>query len=303
MTSYNVKSLSGLNCQLNPIPEKKVRIVIKNQKGKAVKKMNRKQKLQVFYSVGKGKLLPMDKEPKKHKYKNYGDEITRLYNRAYEDFLKRNEKKGPDVKKIITQTGKYTDPAYRRKNVSIKINQVLQQKKIKGGKKHFTEKYEYTTTSKINQKNIFEKLELNKFSRGRKYKNVEIRLNLSLYDKDKGRMVSILPKPIHIKDVKKSIKAASKKWSPELFAKFDHDTVNLLYFTLRTAIAQKGLSMSPQAYKFQSEIKQQHYYIDKNKYSSKEVKKSIKGKNFKIPGRKLKLLNNFQVYLQVDYNK
>jgi hypothetical protein len=303
MTSYNVRSLSGLNCRLNPIPEKKVRIVIKNKKGKKIKKLNRKQSIQVFYSVGKEKLKPLDKAPRKYFYKNYGDELSRIYNKAYADYIKINEKAGPEVKKVIIQTGKFTDPAFRRKNVQIKISQSLQQRKLKGGKKHFTEKYEYTTTSKVNQKNIFEKLELNKFSKGKKYKNVEIRLNLSLYDQKTGRMVSILPRPIYIKNVKKTIKQASKKWAPELFARFDADTVNLLYFTLRTAIAQRGLSMSPKAYKFQSEIKQQSYYIDKEKYSTKEVKKSIKGKKLKIPGRHLKLLNNFQIYLQVDYNK
>jgi hypothetical protein len=259
---------------------KKITYYFVDEKGKTFEKNDGRRKMNVIFFKKRKKFF-LFKKFKKRKYNNkfYNSKIKNKIIHTIEK-IEKIEK----TEKIGLVENKEQSKNYElKKNFKILDNMDINftEKKID---KRYYDIYEYKTIKPVNQKNIFKLLDLNKYM-DKKYKNVKLLYTLSLYDQKQDRYQTILK--LNFDNVKKDYKEGIKKFPSALAVNFDINFINFLYFSVRKKLAQRAHSFTPQAFKFPSEIKQQTEILD--------------GK--KIPHRKLKLLQYFNTYIEVSYDR
>jgi len=282
-----------------------IKLVFKNQKGKRVN-INKRSKLKAYFTVkGSKKLFPLIGEgdlehyPQQFKYKNLGDFKSRLKQRARilaDDFVSAGIIKKPDII--------YYDRKSKQR-VSITSRE---EDYTKNKKSYRREHYVYKGTSKVNQKNILDFLGLNKFMDKRRFGKVSI--NFKFTPEDKKGFVSLGKDApvVKIADLHRSMLNAKKKFPRKLLRKMGFDVINHVYFSLRNQLWRRMWSITPQAFKFDSEIAKQRQekvapVYDKNGFPVVN-KRTGKVKYRRVgyaPGRHNELKKHFNIDIQINY--
>lgn len=248
----------------NPQKRTSIKLHFKDYRGRAIR-LNKRKKIQVYYTVGKGKKLIKLGRKNKKRFKNMGDYLVILKDKARQDDLKRNRTVKAKDLTVPVWTGSYRVPSFKQKKVQLHVPYKL----IKVTSKKSTKRkdiFEFTASTKFNQKYLFENLKFNKYL-GKAYKKVGVFIVMKFFNKASNETQTI---KINVKDVKGHIKKFTKNWKNAI-AKQGITMTGYIYYALLNALKGKFLHFSPKARRFNAKNKKG--YKDQIKY------KMIKGYN------------------------
>lgn len=227
----------------NPQKRTAIKLHYINYRGKHVK-LNKRSKIQVYYSVGRGKKLIKLGRTNKKRFKNAGDYVTALKDRARQDDLKRNAVKTTKEMTVPVWTGSYKVPAHAQKKkliyIPYKLTKVISKKSSRR-----KDIFDFKAETKYNQKYLFENLKFNKYL-GKRYKKVGVFLIMKFFNKQSNQEQTI---KIKLKDIKKHIKGFTKGWTNAI-AKSGITMTNYLYYALLNSLKGKFSHFSPKARRF-----------------------------------------------------
>lgn len=271
----------------NPQKRTAIKLHFQNARGKNVK-LNNKNKVRVYYSVGKSKkLVPLGRYGRR-KYKNQGDYINKLKDQARSKDLSLNKINKTKTLGAKVWSGSYGDPSYKtKKQYEVPFKKINVTSKKSNRKKDV---YRFKSATKYNQKYLFENMGFDKYLK-KKYKKVGVKAVLTFKNLyiNKNKMFNTLKREekdvtikVNVKDIKKHIKGFTRKWKNVI--KKDITMSNFIYYALLKELKKRAYHFSPKARRYNSGTK------------------GKRGKKYDATNMKKKTIKIYDAHIEFEYN-